>query len=315
MRIVFNFILVITSVVIMSSQTLAAGKSESIVAIVGDNAISKSEFEDRMKLIMASSGLKPTKDNYQKLTPQVLGSLIDEEIQKQEAQKVGIEISPQEIRNGFEMVAKQNGLTAEKFEKMITGSGLNIQTMRNQIKAQLSWQKVVQKELRPKVVISTNDIQNRIDKVKRNMGQQEYLVAEIFLPVDEEENESDVKQLANRLIAQVKQDQNRFPRIARQFSKAPGAHKGGIIGWVQEGQLQPELNSALITTEAGKMTQAIRTIDGYHILFVREKREITQEQIPSEEQVKNAIGTERLDHMQRRYLSDLKASTFIDVRV
>jgi len=296
------------------SSLQAAESTTGIAAVVGEDAISTSELQDRLRLLLVSSGTRPTPEAMRQVAPQALGTLIDERIQMQEAEKLGLEVSPQEIRERFEQIAKMNNIPPEKFEEMITSSGVNMQTMRNQIRAQVAWTKVVQSKLRPQIRITDNDIENQIERFKRSIGKDEYLVAEIFLPVDEDQTQSEVKELADSLIGKMKEGA-RFSQIAVQFSRAPGANQGGDMGWIQEGQLAEELDEAIQSTEPGQITKPILMNDGYHIMFVRDKRAITEETIPSEEQIRQTLGTKRLERVQRRYLMDLKAATFIDVRV
>ena len=87
------------------------------------------------------------------------------------------------------------------------------------------------------------------------------------------------------------------------------------MGWVQQGQLAEELEQALAGMQQGQVSAPIRSQSGYHILLLREKRVISEETLPSEEEMMNIIGTQRLERMQRRHLQDLKTAAFIENRV
>jgi peptidyl-prolyl cis-trans isomerase SurA len=106
-----------------------------------------------------------------------------------------------------------------------------------------------------------------------------------------------------------------FGPVAVQFSKAAGAEKGGTLGWIQQGQLQPELEKALFALEEGGVSNPIRLTDGIHILNLQKKRTITEDSIPKADEMANMIGFERLDRAQQRALLDLKSAAFIDRRV
>ncbi len=318
MRSLFIFLLFIFGGLFLSINlppAAHAAKIENIAATVDEEAISTSELQDRLRLIMLSTGQKPSKEVLRQLTPQILGSLIDEQLQLQEAKRLNLKVSAQEIRTQFEQISKRNKIPPEKFEKMLTGNGVNFETMRNQIRAQIAWAKVVQAKLRPQVKITENDIQNHTERFTRSIGKEEYQVAKILLPVNDDEKDADIKNLAEKLIAQIKAGKARFSRIAREFSKAPGALQGGAMGWVQEGQLGPALNDILPITAPGTIAPPVRLNDGYHILFVRDKRTVEESNIPTKEQITSTLGQMRLDRLQRRYLLDLKAAAFIDVRI
>ena len=72
---------------------------------------------------------------------------------------------------------------------------------------------------------------------------------------------------------------------------------------------------ALKKVKKNQLTNPIRSEDGYYILFLRETRQLTEDTLPSRQQVEYNLGNERLERLQRRHLLDVKASSFIDIRV
>ncbi|MCB9982963.1 MAG: peptidylprolyl isomerase [Rhodospirillales bacterium] len=303
------------SFVAFAAQGSYAARSESIVAVVNEDAITLSDMNDRMGLIVASSGLPNTQDVRDKLTPQIMGSLVDELIRMQEARRLDLSVSPEEIDQGFATIAQQNNMSAEDFRTMIARGGLNIRTMEDQIRAQIAWGKVVQSKLRPQVVVTESDIDAHLERITANTGKPEYLVSEIFLPVDAAQDEAQVRQLALKLMQEIRSGQAPFFKVAQQFSKSAGAPQGGDMGWVTQGQLQPELDEVLTRLEKGQVSDPVRSAAGYHILNVREQRTIAPENMPSREQVMSFLGNQRLERLQRRYLMDLKSTAFIENRL
>lgn len=291
-----------------------AGLSENIAVVVNNEAITKSDVEDRMKLIMVSSGLQNTPEIREKLEPQIISVLIDEQIRLQEAQKDGLEVTQEEIDGGFKQIADQNKFTPEQFKEILKKAGINVATMERQIRAQIGWGKVVQAKIKPQIQVRDTDVDDAIERMRANIGKTEYLAAEIFLPVDDPGSESNVRQLANRLGTELKSGKVPFFQVARQFSQSAGASQGGDMGWVQEDQLAPEVAKALAGLAPNQVSAPIRSLSGYHIVLLREKRDIKEENIPGKQAVTNQIGTERMDRMQRQYFLDLKTAAFIDTR-
>lgn len=289
--------------------------SEGIAIVVNDDAISISDLNDRLKLVIASSGLPDTKDTKSKLIPQVSASLIDEQIKIQEARRLEINVSQEEVQQGFATIAKQNNVEPEKFRSMLRQSGINVTTMEHQIESQIGWSKVIQQQLRPQVIISEKDVDDVIERLQKDKGKNEYLLAEISLPVEDPKEESNTRQLASRLSDQIKSGKAPFFRVAQQFSKTAGAAQGGNLGWVQQGQLPEKLDEALLLLQPGEVSAPIRSLLGYHVLFLREKRAISDETIPSREQVYSDIGIKRLERLQKRHIINLKSQAFIENRV
>lgn len=288
---------------------------EKIAAVVNEDVISISDVNDRMKLIITSSGLAKTPEIMAKLSKQVVNSLIEEQIRLQEARRLNLEVSEAEIADGFATIAKQNNFEADQFTEILKRGGINKATMERQVRAQLAWNKVVASKVRSQVSVTDKDIEDGIARRRANVGKKEYLVAEIFLPMDSPQEAKNIQQLANRLVGQIKAGKAPFFRVAQEFSKAAGATNGGDLGWVQQGQLVKEVDEVLKTMAKDNVSNPIRSPNGYHILFLRDQRLISADTIPSAEEMRQEIGNQRLERAQRRYFLDLRANSFIENRI
>lgn len=308
-------ILTLAIATITTATHAQSGRSEGIAAIVNQDVITHSDLEERMKLVMASSGLPNTEDVRAKIQPQILNMLIEEALQWQEAKRLEIDVTPEEIEGGVDMVANNNNIPPDQFRKMIAGSGINIATMKAQVRSQIAWGKSVQQRLRPKVNISESDLDARLDYMRASAGKAQYLVAEIFLPVDAPDQDGAARQLAQKLATEIAAGKAPFSQVAAQFSQGASAARGGDIGWVQDGQLPEVLDEALAKLGEGSMTQPLRSLTGYHILLLRGKRTLSVDDLPNRDDLATHMGMETLDRLQRRYLLDLKADAFIERRV
>ncbi|MCD8496911.1 MAG: peptidylprolyl isomerase [Alphaproteobacteria bacterium] len=298
-----------------ASSAALAGLSENIAVVVNNQAISQSDVNDRMRLIMVSSGLQDTPEIREKLIPQITSVLIDEQLRLQEGEKIEAEITQEQIDAGFKQIADQNKMSPDQFKQVLKQSGINVATMERQIRSQIAWTKVMQAKIKPKIQVRETDVEDAIERMRANIGKTEYLAAEIFLPVDIPADEANVRQLASRLSSEIKSGKAPFFQVARQFSQSAGASRGGDIGWVQEDQLAPEVAETMAKLDLNQVSAPVRSLSGYHIVLLREKREIKEENIPGKQAMINLIGTERLERMQRQYFLDLKTAAFIDSRV
>ena len=296
MRKFFFFSFVCLALVAGFSAPSLAGKSEKIALVVNDGVITRSDVEDRLRMIMISSGLPNNAQTRNQILPQIVRTLVDEEIRMQEAEKLGVKVSEQDIANGFATVAQQNNMKPEQFKQVVRKSGVNISTLTEQIKAQVA-------------------VDARMERLNASIGKSEYLLSEIFLPVEDTKDHAKVRQLARRLSNDIRAGKVPFFKVAQQFSKAAGASTGGDLGWVQEGQLPDEVDETLPSLRRGQLSDPIQTVSGYHIILMREIRQIQAENIPDRERVRQAIGMERLERMQRRHLMDLKSAAYIENRL
>lgn len=300
---------------LLPSINVAYAQQENIAIVVNQDAITTWDLNDRLSMVITSSGLPNTPDVRKNLTPQVVNSMIEEQIKMQEARNLGIRITEEDIQSGLRAIAEQNNMPPEDFLKMIESNGINIDTMKRQIRAQIAWTKVIQSELRPEIKISEKDINSAIARLEASLGQKEYLLSEIFLPVEKAEDENEIRKLANQLANDIRAQKVPFFKVAQQFSKAAGAFNGGDLSWVQESQLTKELVSPIKQLSKGQITYPIRASNGYHILLLRDQRVISEENIPDRDAVMNALGTQRLERLQQRHYLDLRATAFVENRV
>lgn len=129
-----------------------------IAVVVNEDAISMADLSDRYRLILVSSRIPDGAEARARITPQIVSSLIEEQLKFQEGARNEVEVSQSEINNGFATIAQQNGLEPDQFRKALQQSGINLETMYRQIRSQIMWSKVVAKRLRPQVNISESDL-------------------------------------------------------------------------------------------------------------------------------------------------------------
>jgi len=243
--------------------------TERVAASVNQEAITIHDLDARVRLGLLAASLPDTAENRQRLTAETLRRLIDERIELQEATRLKIEIGDIEISGGIADLEVQNHMPAGQLLPLLDHNGIDPQTMRDQIHAQIAWLRAIRQQLLPAIRIGEEEIDARMKQMKDGMNKVAYLAADIYLPVDDPKRESEVNDLAERLVDQLKAGAP-FSALARQFSRTGGA-AGGDLGWVARGMIDPSLLDALSKLEPGHASVPIRTGDGYHILLLRDK--------------------------------------------
>jgi len=243
----------------------------TIAAVVNDDVITVADLQMRLRLALMSSGLPATPDNQQRLLPQVLRLLIDEKLQAQEAKRSGISVDGKDVDKALQTIANQNRMSTQQLFTVLKSAGVPQTALEDQVRAQLAWRQLIENRFISQVQVSDTQIDEVVERLKANQGKPQYLVASIFLAVDQDAGDAQVRALADRLVAELRRGAP-FPAVARQFSQAAGAQTGGDMGWVLAGQLEPALDQVLGTMQQGQISEPIRTLGGYNILFLRDKR-------------------------------------------
>jgi peptidyl-prolyl cis-trans isomerase SurA len=267
-----------------------SGAAERIAAVVNEDAVSMSDVNARLRLMVLSAGMPDSAETRQRLMPQVLRQLVDERLQLQEAKRLGITIPSGELDKMIEQIAQQNRMTRPQLLKYLADNGVAPATLTEQTRSALAWQRVMQRRIRQEVVVGDDEIDGAMERVKKSIGKPEYLVAEIFLAVDNPDQEEQVRRAGERLTDEIRKGGN-FAAVARQFSQATTAATSGDLGWVRPGELDPQIDAALAQLRPGQMSPPVRTASGYHILLVRSKRAIggAEEEAPPPQPVVQRI--------------------------
>ncbi len=250
-----------------------AQETQRIAAVVNDEVISVYDLVNRTRLAILSSGLPDAPETRRRLQPQVLRALIDERIQTQEAQRQNITASQNEMQAAIARIEENNRMPAGGLERIIKQAGIDWTTVTTQIRTNVVWQKLVNRKLRNTLQVGDDEIDEQLERIKAAQGTPEYLLAELFLGVDSPDQEDEVRQSAMGLIDQLQRGAP-FPELARQFSQSASAAAGGDIGWVQSSTLEGDVATAIANTPPGRVTEPIRSVGGYYIYAVRQRRTI-----------------------------------------
>lgn len=248
----------------------AADPVEKIVAVVNDEAISENDLNGRIKLAMLAGNYPDKPEVLEKLVPQVLRALIDDQLRMQEAKRLKISVDKEEVDNEIKETAQANHQTVDQLKELLGKQGIPYAAFEKQIQAQVSWRKVIQKEIRRRIEVTDEEIDSSYARIMADIGKPQYLLAEIFLPVDSPSDDNRVKTFAENLEDQLAHGAS-FAKLAQQFSQAAGAAQGGDLGTVAEGELPDELDQAVRKMSGGQISAPIRSQSGYHILFLRAK--------------------------------------------
>jgi peptidyl-prolyl cis-trans isomerase SurA len=289
------------------------GAAQRIAAVVNDDVITSADLVDRLNLAIATSGVPNDPATRQRLAPQVLRGFIDEKLQLQEAKRLGLTVTDEDIQRALETIAQRNRTTGAQLLRFLADRGLNPNALRDQISAQIAWLKVIGREVRPRIVVT----QEQIDlALKRGAGagdDRDLLVSEILLPVYDRAQEESVVRDARGLIATLRGGAS-FSALARQVSAAASAENGGDLGWVRVSAITPDLRDQVAALPVGEVSEPIVSPAGVHIFQVRERRS-TAAAAPDREAVRRSIEQEQLERQANRYLRDLRRDAFVDVRI
>jgi peptidyl-prolyl cis-trans isomerase SurA len=242
-----------------------------IAAVVNDEVISVADVRSRLRMVMLSSNLTDSPETRQRIAGQVLRTIVDEKLQMQEAKRQNVTATDEEVNKALGQIEKQNNMQPGQLAQVLKAHGIERSALVDQLTASIVWAKLVRRLVSQTNVVSDEEIDYALKRAKETANEPQSRVAEIFLAVDNPQQEEEVRRLAERLIEQMRQGA-RFSAVAQQFSQSATAAVGGDIGWVRAEQLSPELGKAVAQLRPGELSAPIRTGAGFYLLLVLDRR-------------------------------------------
>jgi peptidyl-prolyl cis-trans isomerase SurA len=258
------------SVFILFSQNVLA-KNFEIVAIVGDTAISTIDLNERMELSLSFSGLPDTAETRAKLKPQILRTLIDEALYMQEARELRIDVTEEDLNQAIANLEKQNNITPGEFDNFIKEKKIPADAMMKQIRSQIIWTKILSRRIRPNIIVTEREIEEKLEHISNSSGISELDISEIVLPVDTPDDSKRVRLLAQDLYQEIKQGAE-FESIAKEFSHSSTASAGGSLGWMREEHAPKEIISKVRNLQVGEVSLPFFVDSKYHIIKLNNRR-------------------------------------------
>lgn len=248
-----------------------AAQESRIVAVVNADIITAADVAGRLKLVMSSSGMHATAENERRLATRVLHSLIDEKLEMQEAKRLEVKVTDEDVNQAIANIEQRNNMQKGGVDAFLKQADIPRPTLTDQLSASIAWEKLVRGRLLRDVSVSDEEVSQAFTRLKEDVGKPQSRVSEIFLAIDNPSQEEEVHKLADRLVQQIVGGAN-FAAVAQQFSQSPTAAVGGDIGWVTPSELGSPRGDAIEKMKPGEVSYPILAKAGYYILEVKERR-------------------------------------------
>lgn len=242
-------------------------------AVVNGDVITGTDVDQRVALIVVANQGKIDENEMKRLRLQVLRNLIDETLQIQEAKASDIEVTQSEVDQSYARVAAQSfNQNTGAMDAYLKRIGSSPESLKRQIRGELSWQRLLGRNVSPFINVSDDEVNEMLDRLKAAKGTDEYRLGEIYLSASPEARQQ-VFENATQIVQQLRQGGN-FTAYARQYSQASTAAVGGDLGWIRLAQLPPELTVVAREMQPGQLVGPIEVAGGFDILYLIDKRQV-----------------------------------------
>lgn len=259
---------------------------DRIVAVVNDHAISQSELNEELHIILSQAQQAQIElPDRKELIKQVLEQLINLRLQEQLAERWQITISDAEVDQAISNIAHYNQLSTEEMKEALVQEGIDFNYYRTQLKRRLLINRLQQQAIRPHISITEQEIEHyRQLMTNQDVYTQEFLVENILVALPDAPTTEQVKaaeQKANSLLESIKKGKD-FRQVAMLESDDQFALQGGVLNWRKLAQLPEIFAEAIQSMQKGEVRGPIRAGNGFHLIHLVDVRGGKQKQYVDE---------------------------------
>ena len=245
------------------------------VAIVNEDTITLSEVNDLGKPFFQ----KVTEETPPERLPEalkqarkaVIDKLIDKKLVLQEAKRINLKVSDEEVENAIKRIVSNNKTTIEQFKKELSAAGLSEKQYREELREQVLSSKLVNHEVRSKVVIPEEKVLDYYDNhfTEKSGGSDFYI--QQFGAVwnktgrDGKISSQDEARTKAELVHERAQKGEDFKSLVKQYSDLPTAADGGDLGTFQLDEMAGYMREAVGSLKPGAISAVVENEGVYHI--------------------------------------------------
>lgn len=254
----------------------ALAQTNRIVSVVNGDVVTANEVAARARLFALNSGMGANSDVLARLTPQVTRLLVDERLRLQEIQRRRILVADEDVGGAVAEIEQRNGLPAGGLAAQLRNAGVEPRALYDQIRVQIGWARLVRAMLGAQGEVTPREVEEFVAAHQARIGEPEYLVSEIFVPVDDSSSEAEVRRFVDDVVGQLRRGVP-FPAAATQFSQSQTALQGGDMGWVRADEFDPAVAAIVSRMPVGAIANPTKVPGGFQIVALRQKRETGRE--------------------------------------
>jgi peptidyl-prolyl cis-trans isomerase SurA len=295
---------------------------DRVVAVVNDDLITLSELNSEGALHFEKIREQaPPEERSLALTAarkEILANMIERKLIAQRAAEHGIEVSDEEIEMNYFRIMEQNNFSEEQFAAELAKSGLSPQMYKDNLRNQITQQRLLGVEIRSKVVITNEQIEEyyntQYGQINKEDGLHILQIGCLWGRGSKAASKEEARMRAQQLHGMVMAGEN-FKEIARSYSDLPSASDGGDIGVFRRDELSRPMQEGFDGLRAGEVSPIIDSGDSFQffkLLSSKSGSVITQAPLQTvREEIRALLQEQQLKEKFDKWVIQLREDAYI----
>ncbi len=282
-------------IIVLCPRPTAARVYDRIVAVVNNEAITRSELKHRANPVLMRMTTPdppdPTAKDYKR---QVLLNLIERRLMVQKAKATGIAANDQYVDSYIRNMIADSGRSMEDFKTTLKETGIDFDDYRRGIKENIAYSRLIHFEVRSKIVITDAEAQKFYQKNYLNsasMPEGVHLLQMGFYwnhPHSLAHSREEARKRAEEIRNKIEKGAD-FKELARRFSELPSAANGGDLNFLKPGEMAPWMLTIIKGKKPGDITTVVEGAGAMQFFLVFAKNIAGKSEAPPFTLVKNEI--------------------------
>ena len=295
---------------------------DRIVAVVNSDIITLYDlnrafkpYEDNIKALQYA----PEKERQTlfQVRKDLLDQLIDSKLADQEIERAQITVNERDIDRAIERIKEARSFTDEQLREGLARQGMTMAEYRKEIKEQILRTKLVNREVKSKIVITGEDIKAYYDSHQDEYaGEKKYYLYNIFVRLSPQADTSEKEDALRQIevaIARLNQGLS-FEDLVNELNDSSSRVQGTDLGLYRPDELSKQLQGAVVKLKAGEFSEVLDTDFGPQIIYVQKIQETPTKSLDEiESEIGEILYNESVDNRYQDWLDELRKRSLIKV--
>lgn len=283
-----------------------------IAAVVNGEMITLYDIQAVANAELTRMGIGPGDPRYASALPELMLRVLDNRINdillRQEATRLKVQVTDQEVDNELRKFIQRSQMSREEFEKELSAKGETVEMVRDKIRDNILTQRIISFMISRKVVVTKEEIEKHYQANKDQYVKGKFVdVSLLVFPPQAD---------AEKIAADIKSGKLKFADAVAKYSVGPTPDKGGNIGnlpWDEMAQDWKQVLGPMSPGEVSGIFEIRRLKSLLKLNATTPGAEMTlDEAIP---QIEDELRSPLLNARFEEYITQLRSRSVIDIRL
>jgi parvulin-like peptidyl-prolyl isomerase len=275
---------------------------EHVLAQINREEITVGEFDRELKDAILEPGKETKAEGLGNLKGAYLEQMIERKILAQEARRLGIKVSPDELNRAIYEIKKD--YPDKGFDELLSLKGMTLGEWQARLEEKILAEKMVRSALQYQGEIGEGEALQYYEAHRPSFVLGPKVRVRQIVVADGEE--------AIQILKRLRKGEG-FEKLAMERSLGPEKTKGGELGYFSEGERPAEFDQ-VFAMEAGAISGVIKSPYGYHIFKLEEK--VGSREVPfkeAKEGILQELRKKKEEEEYQKWFKELKRKA--DVKI